>query len=155
MNPTELIVLNLTEIRRKSIQIWKSLPDSYYNWRPDVNAMSAIEMIRHVLEADYGWNIIINQGDMTNYKTPWENRPFISVEDEVKFAEPYRENLLNSVRKFSETELNESQIIHPGNGENKILGKYLLRIGYHESVHAGQFLSYLRAMNINRPPIWD
>jgi hypothetical protein len=46
-------------------------------------------------------------------------------------------------------------MIHPGNGEKKILGKYLLRIGYHESVHAGQFLSYLRAMKIDRPKIWD
>ncbi len=155
MNQSELIILNFIEIRKKSIKLWNGLPKNYYNWKPDEKAMSAIEMIQHVLEADYGWNIIINQGDMTNYKTPWKNRPFISVTSELEFAEPYREEFLKSVSQFSDTELKETEIVHPGNGEKKILGKYLLRIGYHESVHAGQFLSYLRAMKINRPEIWD
>ncbi|MDW7694277.1 DinB family protein [Flammeovirgaceae bacterium SG7u.111] len=155
MTQSELIILNFTEIRRKSIILWNGLPESHYDWRPDKNAMSAIEMIRHVLEADYGWNIIVNQGDMTNYKSPWENRPFVSVDDELGFAKPYRERFLESVRRFSKEELDTIKIIHPGNGKEKVLGKYLLRIGYHESIHAGQFLSYLRTMGIKRPEIWD
>ncbi len=155
MSQSELIILDFTEIRERSIKLWNGLPEKYYNWKPDEKAMSASEMIRHVLEADYGWNLIINQRDMTNYKTPWKNRPFISVTDELEFAEPYRKTFIESIRQFSDTELNETEIIHPGNGEKKILGKYLLRIGYHESVHAGQFLSYLRAMKIDRPKIWD
>ncbi len=155
MKQSELIILNFTEIRRKSIKLWKALPKSYYNWKPDEKAMTAIEMIRHVLEADYGWNIIINNGSMENYKTPWENKPYLSVTDELEFAKPYRDAFLESVRQFSERELNETQIIHPGNGEKKFLRHYLLRIGYHEAVHAGQFLSYLRAMEITRPEIWD
>ena len=155
MTQSELITLNFTEIRRRSIKLWNGLPEKYYNWKPDEKAMSASDMIRHILEADYGWNIIINQGDMKNYRTPWENRPFINVTDELEFAEPHRKAFIESVRKFSDTQLNETKIIHPGNGEKKILGKYLLRIGYHESVHAGQFLSYLRAMKIDRPKIWD
>jgi uncharacterized damage-inducible protein DinB len=155
MTQSELIISNLIEIRRRSIILWEGLPESYYNWKPDETAMTASEMIRHVLEADYGWNIIINQGSMTNYQTPWKNRPFVSVMDELEFANPYRNIFLDSIRQFSDNELNETEIIHPGNGEKKILATYLLRIGYHESVHAGQFLSYLRAMNIDRPKIWD
>lgn len=155
MTNTELILLNFNKIRQKSIKLWKGLPENYYNWKPDENAMNAIQMIRHVLEADYGWNIIINQGDLTNYKTPWQNRPFISVHDEIEFAAPFRKEFLESVQRFSAAELSETKIIHPGNGEKKPLGQYLLRIGYHESVHAGQFLSYLRAMGVNRPEIWD
>jgi len=155
MTQSEFIILNFTEIRRRSIKLWNGLPEKYYNWKPDEKAMSASEIIRHVLEADYGWNLIINQGNLTNFKTPWENRPFINVNDELEFAEPYRKTFIESVRQFSDMELNEIEIIHPGNGEKKILGKYLLRIGYHESVHAGQFLSYLRAMKIDRPKIWD
>ena len=155
MTQSEFIILNFKEIRRKSIKLWKALPKDYYNWKPDEEAMTAIEMIRHVLEADYGWNIIINNGSMKNYKTPWKNRPFISVNDELDFAEPYRKIFLESVKQFSDQELSEIEIVHPGNGSKKNLGKYLLRIGYHESVHAGQFLSYLRAMKIDRPEIWD
>ncbi|WP_051892106.1 DinB family protein [Arenibacter algicola] len=137
MTQTELIVLNFTEIRRRSLELWNALPKSQYYWKPDENAMTAIEMIRHVLEADYGWNMIINQGDMTCYKTPWKDRPFVSVKDELEFASPYRKRFLQSVLQFSDQQLSKTEIIHPGNGEKKILGKYLLRIGYHESVHAG------------------
>lgn len=155
MTQSELIVLNFTEIRRRSIKLWKALPENQYNWKPDEKAMTSMDMIRHVLEADYGWNMIINNESMTNYHTPWKNRPLISVADELEFAQPYRNTFLESVRQFSDRELNESEIVHPGNGEKKNLGKYLLRIGYHESVHAGQFLTYLRAMGINRPSVWD
>ncbi len=155
MTQKELILLNFTEIRRKSIKLWRGLPESHYHWKPDDHSMSAIEMIRHVLESDYGWNIIIQQGDMTHYSTPWKNRPFLSVDDELSFAEPYRNIFLHSVGQFSENELSEVTITHPGNGQLKPLRQYLLRIGYHESVHAGQFLSYLRAMNLERPDIWD
>ncbi len=155
MTQAELLVLNFTEIRRRSILLWNQLPESHYNWKPDENAMSAIEMIRHVLEADYGWNLIINNGDLSNYTTPWKNRPFTSVSDELTFAEPYRKTFIQNVLQFSDQQLNESEIIHPGNGKKKLLGKYLLRIGYHESVHAGNFIAYLRAMEIARPQIWD
>ena len=129
MTQSELIILNFTEIRRRSVKLWKGLPESCYNWKPDEKAMTAIEMVRHVMEADYGWNIIINNGSMTNYQTPWKNRPFISVADELEFAEPYRNTFLESVRQFSDKELNETKIIHPGNGDKKILGKYLFVLG--------------------------
>jgi len=128
MTQSELIILNLTEIRRRSIKLWKGLPESYYTWKPDDEAMTALEIVRHVLEADYGWNIIINHGSMTNYQTPWKNKPLISVTDELEFAENYRNTFLESVRQFSDKELNETEIIHPGNGGKKKLGKYLLRI---------------------------
>ena len=155
MPQSELILLNFSEIRRKSIRMWKSLPESHYHWKPDEKAMTAIQVIRHVLEADYGWNIIINNGDMSSYKSPWEGKPYLSVNDELEFARPYRERFLDSVNSFSDDELRNTEIIHPGNGTKKNLGQYLLRIGYHESVHAGQFLSYLRGMEVPRPDIWD
>lgn len=154
MTQAELIISHLKEIRKRSIILWKGLPDVYYTWKPDDAAMTALEMIRHVLQADYGWNIIINKGDMTNYRTPWENRPYHNLKDELEFAEPYRQIFLERIHLFSDIELSTTEIIHPGNGEKKILGKYLLRTGYHESVHAGQFLSYLRTLGVERPLIW-
>tara|TARA_B100001109_G_scaffold255660_1_gene259836 strand:- start:4165 stop:4632 length:468 start_codon:yes stop_codon:yes gene_type:complete len=155
MSQVEQILLNFSEIRRRSIMLWRALPESHYHWKVDDEAMSAIEMIRHVLEADYGWNMIIKQESLKNYTTPWKGKPMVSVEDEIKFAEPYRKAFIESIRSLSDKALNETEIIHPGNGKKKNLGQYLLRIGYHEGVHAGQFTSYLRAMNIERPNIWD
>ncbi|MFT3824744.1 MAG: DinB family protein [Chitinophagaceae bacterium] len=155
MTQNDLILRSLKEIRRRSTILWEGLPEEFYNWQPDNNAMTAIQVIRHVLEADYGWNIIINRGDMSNYQTPWKGRPYMSVKEELAFAAPYRQQFLESINRFSETELAETIIIHPGNGAEKLLGDYILRIGYHESVHTGQFLSYLRTIGIERPFIWD
>lgn len=59
MAEVEPIILNLVEITRRSVKLWGGLPETFYFWKPDDNAMSAIEMIRHVLCADYGWNIIV------------------------------------------------------------------------------------------------
>ncbi len=155
MTQTELILLNFEEIRRRSTMLWKGLPEQYYFWKPDPDAMSALEQVRHVLGADYGWNIIINRGDMSTYQSPWEGRPYTNLDDELEFAKPYRQRFLDSVRSFSATDLATIDVIHPGNGQKKNLGSYLMRIGYHEAVHAGQFLSYLRAMGVHRPLIWD
>lgn len=155
MNSRDLIILNLEEIRRRSIMLWEALPAQYYFWKPDPEAMTAIEMVRHVLEADYGWTKIITGEDMSNYQTPWEGRPFESIADELFFAQPYRQLFLEAIQQFSSDDLLNKQIIHPGNNLLKPLGQYLLRIGYHESVHAGQFTAYLRAMNVDRPMIWD
>lgn len=156
MTQTKLILLNLEEIRRRSILLWEGLPETFYAWKPDPHAMSAIEMVRHVLSADYGWNIIVQTGgDLSGYKSPWELRPYLSVQDEINFAQPYRQELLDNISRFSATELATKEIKHPGTGTNRKLGDYLLRIGYHESVHAGMFMAYLRAMNTERPFIWD
>lgn len=40
-------------------------------------------------------------------------------------------------------------------GQSKNLGDYLNQIAYHESVHIGQMLGYLRLIGVNRPQIWD
>jgi uncharacterized damage-inducible protein DinB len=40
-------------------------------------------------------------------------------------------------------------------GQIKILGDYLNRMVYHEAVHIGQLLSYLRTLGIERHQIWD
>ncbi|WP_216660676.1 DinB family protein [Sphingobacterium prati] len=130
------------------------LPEGFYDWKPDSEAMTAIQIIRHVLQADYGWNMIINKEGMDNYHTPWDGRFYFSVDDELIFAEPYRQNFLQSVRNFSGQQLADI-IIHPGSGSENFLGNYLLRSAYHESVHAGQFISYLREIGVERPFIWD
>lgn len=156
MKEIELIVLNLEEIRRRSIILWNALPKPLYTWKPDENAMCAIEMIRHVLSADHGWNVIIQtNGNFLNYKSPWEGLPYRSVKDELDFSQPYRKEFITNISQLSLTDLETKIINHPGTGTNRKLGDYLLRIGYHESVHAGIFLSYLRAMKIDRPFIWD
>ena len=156
MNITDTYILNFEEVRRRSILIWKGLPEEFNHWKPDKDAESFIEVIRHVLECEQLFHMrIIKRGIFTNYISPWAGRPLISVKDELKFAEPYRNEFLNMIRSFSEKDFIAIKIKGKGKTQTRKLGDYLLRAAYHESVHAGQFLSNLRALGIDRPYIWD
>jgi uncharacterized damage-inducible protein DinB len=154
---TDLIILNYEEIRRRSIKLWAGIPAAFYHWQPDPEAMTVIELVRHVLESEYIYQKIIEgRGILSaDFKSPWEGRPFTNIEDELAFAQPYRERYLEMIRSFSEQELSEIEIIRAELGQRRKLGDYLLRIAYHEAIHAGNILSYLRTLNVDRPNIWD
>jgi hypothetical protein len=157
MTSTTLTRLNFEEVRRRSTMLWQALPEEFYHWKPDQQAMSSIEMVRHVLESEYDhYRIIKNRGTHNlDYLSPWEGRPYSTIADELDFAEPFRIQFLALVNSFSDQNLSGILIARAAPRPSRCLGDYLLRIAYHESVHAGQFLSYLRAMNIARPDIWD
>ncbi len=156
MNSKEIILQNFSEIRRRSIKLWKAIPEAHYWWKPDKDALSILEMIRHVLEAEHLYHVIIQRkGNLGDYQSPWEGRTFVSVQDELQFAEPYRDAFLTVITTFTEAELKHFVIDRTEVNQRKILGDYLLRIAYHESVHTGQMLAYLRTFGLKRPSIWD
>jgi uncharacterized damage-inducible protein DinB len=156
MNAIKNIVLNFSETRRRSINLWKGIPDEYLNWKPDKDAFTIIEMIRHVLEGEHLFHRIIEQrGNLGDYKSPWKDLKYIDVENELQFAKKYRKYFLNMVHSLSESDLDIVKIERSEVGQSKKLGDYLNRMVYHESVHTGQLLSYLRTIGVERPKIWD
>lgn len=156
MIATELIIANCEETRRRSVLIWKGLPEAFYDWKPDKDAMSSLEMIRHVLECEHLFHIIVNKrGDLKDYVSPWMGNAYKNLENEINFAEPFRKDFLKTIRSFSTQDLDIIEIIRKEKNQRRKLGEYLLRIAYHEAVHAGQFLAYLRTLGIDRPMIWD
>ncbi|SFT54241.1 DinB superfamily protein [Lishizhenia tianjinensis] len=154
MNST-IILQHLNETRRRSILLWKSVPEEHLLWRPDTEAMNFLEIVRHVVGADHGWLKILQGENMRNYSSPFTNRAFSTVEDELKFAAPFRAEFLDYIQNLQGQELLKKDLAHPGVAELKIRGEYILRTAYHEAVHAGQFLNYMRQLNIDRPNIWD
>jgi len=156
MNSTHLILLNFNEVRRRSIKLWMSIPQDKLNWRPDDSAMSCIEMIRHVLESEYYYHQAIkNKGSLTVFESPFEKRPFSTVDAELMFAEPFRNQFIETVKSLSDQDLNNIKIDRSDVGYIRDLGDMLLRIAYHESVHTGQLLDYLRSAKVTIPSIWD
>ncbi|HYK76907.1 MAG TPA: DinB family protein [Daejeonella sp.] len=156
MTSNEIILLNFSEIRRRSIKLWEGLPPDFYSWRPDSQAMSGLEMIRHVLEGEHLFHTIVNnRGNLGDYVSPWANRPYTNLQDELNFAEPFRNHFLEAIKTFTASDLESIEIVRSEKGQRKKLGDYLLRIAYHESVHTGQFLFYLRTLGLERPLIWD
>ncbi len=154
MTITEVFITNFEEVRRRSVLVWEGLPEEFYHWKSDKDAESFIEVIRHVLECEHLFHArILNRGINPDFISPWKNRPLGTLEDEIKFAAPFREAFLTMVWSFSAADLDSIEII--GKYATRKLGDYLLRAAYHESVHTGQFLANLRTLQINRPNIWD
>lgn len=156
MTQNTIIILNFEEIRRRSIKLWTGItPDNYF-WRPDIHAMNCIEMIRHVLEGEHLFHMIVNRrGNLGDYVSPWTNNPYTNLQAELDFAKPFRLTFLETIKEFSPDDFSTIEIIRSEKGQHRQLGDYLQRIAYHEAVHTGQMLSYFRTLGLERPQIWD
>ncbi|TGD59798.1 DinB family protein [Flavobacterium humi] len=156
MTHTDIIILNFEEIRRRSTKLWTALTPENYFWRPDVKAMTCIEMVRHILEGEHLFHKIVeNRGNIGDYVSPWEGRPYTSIQDELGFAQPFRDMFFETIRSFSADDLSSIEIVRSEKGQRRKLGDYLQRIAYHEAVHTGQMLAYFRTLGLDRPVIWD
>ncbi|HEX7999184.1 MAG TPA: DinB family protein [Pyrinomonadaceae bacterium] len=160
MNTTDVLILNLEEVRRRSLKVWRSIPREHLRWKPDAEAMTCLELVRHVPECEYLYLSILKSGrrlpsDELSDEL-WVKRPLKSVEDEIEFAEPYRRELLKLVGSYTAEQLSTKMVDYAAKGHNvRTIGDFILRMAYHESVHTGQLLSYLRMINVARPNVWD
>ena len=158
MKTTDFIIMNFEEVRRRSTKVWKAIPQQVLDWKPDQEALSCKEMIRHLLEGEFLYHQMLKGGGskaVAKVSNPFEDKPFTTVEVELEFAKPYREDFLSYINSLSENDLDTIEIDRSDVGYVKKLGDMLLRIAYHESVHTGQLLDYMRTMGVERPLIWD
>ena len=156
MTQTEIILLNFEEIRRRSLKLWAGLTPETYSWKPDINAMSCLEMVRHILEGEHLFHKIVeNRGNIGDYVSPWADRQYTTLQDEIEFAKPFRETFIETIKSFNSDDYSTVEIVRSEKGQRRKLGDYLQRIAYHESVHTGQMLAYFRTLGLERPLIWD
>ncbi|UFT98433.1 DinB family protein [Radiobacillus kanasensis] len=158
MKQNDLILLNFEEVRRRSIKVWRAIPNTKLDWKPDEEAMTCAEMIRHILEGEFLYHqVLIGRGSegLINVANPFVKKEFTTVEDDLIFSRPYRESFINYIRTISPNDLENIKIDRSDVGYVRTLGDMLLRIAYHESVHTGQLLDYLRTMGVARPLVWD
>ena len=156
MNANEVLILNLEEIRRRSVKIWQGIPVDKLDWKPDAEALSCLEMVRHVLKGEWAYMQMLLAGrSVDTDDSPFYPRDYTDVSAELEIAEPYRKEFLNLVKSYSPEELANRKIDRSDVGYVRTYGDFILRISYHEAVHAGQLLDYLRTTNVPRPNIWD
>lgn len=113
MTAIEAIILNFEEIRGRSIKIWSALTPEFYHWKPDVKAQSCIEMIRHILEVEniYRLLIINKGGNVSDFDSPWKDRSLNDLQNELEFVAPYRKEFLKTIQSFTEDELSSIEIV--------------------------------------------
>lgn len=156
MTAGQLLKLNFDEVRRRSIKVWRGIPPERLAFKVDPACMSLAEQVRHVLEDDFNYAVMLRTGgDLPAGPTPWDGRALGTVDDEIQFAAPFRRELLDLVASFSERDLVERTVNRPSRGYVRTFGDFCLRIAYHEAVHTGQLLRDLRIAGCNRPDVWD
>ena len=155
MLSSDLLLLNAEEVRRRSLIVWNSIPADGLPWKPDPKAMSCLEMVRHVLEGEYLYTQMIRRRGSVSEDSPFASRPLTTVADEIAFASPFRKGFTSLIASIESGELTSVIIDRSDVGYKRELGDFLLRVAYHEAVHCGQLLGYLRAMGAERPSVWD
>jgi len=156
MNAIDLLVINFNEVCRRRIKLWTSIHQETLFWKPDNEAMSCFEMIKHVLESEHYYHLAIkNKGSLPDYESPFENQPYTTLEAELLLAEPFRQEFIETTQSFTNEDLTNIQIDRSDVEYIRNLGDMLLRIAYHESVHTGQLFDYLRTAKVTIPNIWD
>ena len=118
--------------------------------------MTFIETVRHVLEGEYLYGQMLEKRrSVSDEATPFTHRAFTTIEDEISFADPFRKALLQLVESYAPEELDTVKVDRSDKGYVRSAGDFILRMTYHEAVHTGQLLGYLRLMGAARPAIWD
>ncbi|KIL39856.1 hypothetical protein SD70_17500 [Gordoniibacillus kamchatkensis] len=153
----DAIIYNFRETRRRSILCWRAIPKEMLDWKPDGEAMSIGEMIRHVWTATYWYQrILMNRGSLQAEESgPFDSIPVTAAETEIELSEPYFQDFLTYVSGLAEEDISAAVIDRSDVGYRRTLGDMLLRIAYHESVHTGQLLQYMRMAGLDRPKVWD
>src|SRR5437763_4917800 len=99
MNATDVLLLNLEEVRRRSLIVWRAIPPERVHWKPDDRAMTCIEMVRHVLEGEFLYTEMLKaRTGVPDDATPFTGRPFTSIDEEIAFSRPFRTTLVNLIQ---------------------------------------------------------
>jgi uncharacterized damage-inducible protein DinB len=157
MNSLELFLLDYKECRRRFLITAAAFPDDLLTWKPDMEALTVGEIIRHVLLHDLGWLMILK-----DHRLPTEEElghlstsPYTNLQDEVDRAVVFHEEFIEYVSSLNVNDLGTTMIDWPHKPIRRSLGDTLERKSYHDAVHTGQLLQYLRMLHIERPMIWD
>lgn len=95
MNANDIIIFNFEEVRRRSIKVWKAILEQMLNWKPDEDALTCAEMIRHLLEGEFLYHqVLVGRGSkgLTNLSNPFEDKDFTSVDWDMLLRIAYHES---------------------------------------------------------------
>ncbi|WP_369683818.1 DinB family protein [Salipaludibacillus sp. LMS25] len=114
---------------KSGIKVWKAIPEQKLNWKPDGEALTCAEMMRHILEAEFLYHqILIRKGSvgLSNLSNPFKDNSFTTVDNELAFAQPYRKNFLEYINTISVSDFETIRIDRSDVGYVRTLGDMLL-----------------------------
>ena len=139
MNTADLLIMQLQFARSRSISLWKSFSDAFLFSYDDATGIQPIEVIRKTLESDFvHLHNILRRGNTGAGENPLSRPGIESIEDELRWVQPFREKLLQLIYSFPHDAFADLSISCKGGGTGICLANYISRMIQHENELAGE-----------------
>lgn len=143
-------------VRTRTRQVAGLVREEHLGWRPEKDALSLGEMLRHLWVSEQGVRRVALEGDFAYYETriPKGLRAVLgtpgALEEELGNLERVHRETLAAVRAFP-LERWEEERVHESLGFRRKIGVILMGINEHEIHHRAQLMTYLRMLGTPVP----
>lgn len=165
MDIKELFLRQKEAQRARTRQVVGLIRPEMMTWRPEKDALSVGEMLRHLWVSEQGVRRVALEANFAYYETriPQGLRAVLgtpeALQQELASLERVHNETLAAVRAFPSERLEEERV-HEQLGFRRKVYTILLGINDHEIHHRAQLMTYLRilgtpvseAISLNRPP---
>jgi uncharacterized damage-inducible protein DinB len=156
MDLREFFLKQKEAVRGRTRQVLGLVRPEHFGWRPEKDALSVGEMMRHLWVAEEGVRRVALEGNFAYYETriPMGLRaitgPPRTLEEEVRDIERVHAETLRAVAAWPLERFDEERS-HAGLGFRRKAGIILLGINEHEIHHRAQLMTYLRMLGTPVP----
>ncbi len=156
MDIKEFFLKQKEATRARTHQVTELLRPEHMGWRPEKDALSVGEMLRHVWVSEEGVRRAALEGNFAYYETriPQGLRAVVGkpgrLEEELATLERVHRETLTAVAAWPLERWDEERT-HGGLGIRRKIGVMLLGINEHEIHHRAQLMTYLRMLGTPAP----
>ncbi|MFQ5777262.1 MAG: DinB family protein [Terriglobia bacterium] len=156
MDLKEFFLKQKEAIRGRTRQVVTRVRPEQLAWRPEKDALSVDEMLRHLWVSEAGVRRVALEGDFTYYETriPQGLRAVLgtpgALKEELAHLERTHSQTLAAVAAFP-LERFEEERAHSGLGFRRKVYAVLFGINEHEIHHRAQLMTYLRILGTPVP----
>jgi uncharacterized damage-inducible protein DinB len=156
MDVREYFLKQKEAIRHRTRQVTEPVRPEHLHWRPEKDALSVGEMLRHIWVSEEGVRRVALEGNFAYYETriPKGLHAVLGVpatlEEELRNLERVHSETLAAVRSFP-LEGWEEERVHEGLTFRRKVAVILLGINEHEIHHRAQLMTYLRILGTPIP----
>jgi uncharacterized damage-inducible protein DinB len=156
MTLQEFFLKQKEAIRARSREVFALLRPKHFGWRPEKDALSVGEMLRHLWVSEEGVRRVALEGNFTYYekRIPHGLRAVIGTPSalaaELEQIERVHQETLAAVRAWPPARF-EDERVHGALGFRRKVGVILFGINEHEIHHRAQLMTYLRMLGTPAP----
>ena len=156
MDIKELFLKQKRAIRERTAPVLARIQPEHLTWRPEKNALSVAEMLRHLWVSEEGVRRVALEGNFAYYETriPQGLRAVLgtpgTLAQELEHLERVHGETLARVESLPLDRFDEERS-HEGLGYRRKVYAVLFGIVEHEIHHRAQFMTYLRLLGCPTP----